>query len=291
MLLNDLLQMYYKWLELGRGTPATNQTMVTARSMGKLFLKYLGNKNIQIINQDSVTELKQEMLSRSNCLRYIERNLIGFRMILKFARDELGLDVLDPKDVKLPKRTPHVVDYLSKSEVLDILEYVSKHTVAWKRIHALIAIILDSGMRISEVLSLNISSIDFKQRQAIVMGKGRKERIIFFHSWSLKIVQAYLKSRTDTNLALFVSHPLVGDCNRWNPKRVQQYFSMVSKATRIHITPHKLRRTSSTHFRHNGGDTHDIQHFLGHSKIETTEYYLGVDWEKVREAHFKYVRY
>ena len=115
--------------------------------------------------------------------------------------------------------------------------------------------------------------------------------MIFFHDWSLNTLKKYLDKRTDNNLALFVSHPKGKKPERWRDKRVRQYLTLLNEETGIYVTAHKLRRTAATHFRQNGGDIHDIQHFLGHSKITTTTFYLGVNWDKIQKAHEKFIHY
>jgi len=139
---------------------------------------------------------------------------IGILLVLKrfyrYLKEERSLAVLDPEEIRTPRRPRKEVAYLTAEEVERFVSIIkiSNHRgysyVAGLRFRALVETILGSAMRISEVLSLNRNQIDFKRAQATIIGKGRKERTVFFTERALFWIERYLDTRADTCSALFV---------------------------------------------------------------------------------------
>lgn len=286
----ELSQQFVEWLQWGRPTPVTRTTIETAEKFNRLILRYTGNFDVTELSQHHILAIRKEMLKKGNALSYIERMLSHLRSFLRYCKAEHGLKVMRPKDIKLPHRKPAIVEYFNHAELEVILEAIDTTKIQGKRLKALTLILLDSGMRISEALSLNRNSINYQKKRAKVLGKGQKEGIVFFHDWSLKSLQVYLDARTDNHEALFASHYDKKNPTRWTPKCVRRYYQQLSRELDIKINPHKFRKTAATFFRQNGGDIHDVQHFLRHSKITTTLFYLGIDYDKLQAAHSQHLQ-
>jgi integrase/recombinase XerD len=148
-------------------------------------------------------------------------------------------------------------------------------------------------MRISEALSLNINDIDFQTKETLVVGKGNKQRTVFFSDDAIYWIKQYLDRRTDKNPALFITTGEV-------PKRLTnqdntRYFKRQRIIAGINkkVTPHCLRHCFATHLAMNGAPFTEIKNLCGHSRLETTiTYYVGItDKNRAREAHAKYLRY
>jgi integrase/recombinase XerD len=146
-------------------------------------------------------------------------------------------------------------------------------------------------MRISEALSLNRDSIDFARREARVIGKGNRERVVFFTDRSLRWIQTYLKSREDDAEPLFVCQ---NGRDRLKRDDLWRYFERHRKQAGIRkrLTPHILRHTAATQLLFNGCPVGHIKSILGHERLETTcRYYLGLDTRQAKEAHQRYLSY
>ena len=145
-----------------------------------------------------------------------------------------------------------------------------------------------TGMRIGELVRLNITDIDFDNRECVVLGKGRKERPVYFDARTKIHLKAYLSQRTDDNPALFVS--LLAPHNRLNISGIEIRLRRLGRALGINkVHPHKFRRTLATRAIDKGMPIEQVQRLLGHSKIDTTMEYAMVDQNNVKISHRKYM--
>lgn len=153
---------------------------------------------------------------------------------------------------------------------------------------AIIDMLSSTGIRVGEMVSLNRNDIDFSERECIVFGKGNKERIVYFDARTKIHLQNYLRSRTDDNLALFVS--LTAPHERLQIGGVESRLRKLGKQLGlIKVHPHKFRRTLATMAIDKGMPIEQLQHLLGHRKIDTTLQYAMVKQNNVKLAHRKYI--
>ena len=157
-----------------------------------------------------------------------------------------------------------------------------------KRDLAIIDLLYSTGMRVGELVRLNIEDIDFNERECVVLGKGDKERRVYFDAKTKIHLQDYLANRSDTNPALFVS--LDAPYNRLQISGVEVRLRMLGRSLGIErIHPHKFRRTMATRAIDKGMPVEQVQKILGHSQIDTTMQYAIVNQNNVKESHRKYI--
>jgi integrase/recombinase XerD len=153
---------------------------------------------------------------------------------------------------------------------------------------AMIDLLNSTGMRVGELVRLNISDINFNERECIVLGKGDKQRKVYFDAKTKIHLQSYLKSRDDENDALFVS--LLKPHNRLNISGVEIRMRNLGRRLNINkVHPHKFRRTLATRAIDKGMPIEQVQQLLGHSKIDTTLQYAMVNQNNVKNSHRKYI--
>lgn len=153
---------------------------------------------------------------------------------------------------------------------------------------ALIDILASTGMRVGELVKLNRVDVDFVNRECVVLGKGSKERIVYFDARTKLHLQNYLNSRTDDNEALFVS--LLEPHNRLEIAGVEIMLRKLGRSLEINkVHPHKFRRTLATRAIDKGMPIEQVQKLLGHQKIDTTMEYAIVDQQNVKNSHKKYL--
>ena len=153
---------------------------------------------------------------------------------------------------------------------------------------ALIDILASTGMRVGELVLLNRSDIDFEERECVVLGKGNKERIVYFDARTKLHLKQYLDSRTDDNEALFVS--LKAPHQRLKIGGVEVRIRKIGKRLNIQKAhPHKFRRTLATMAIDKGMPIEQLQQLLGHRRIDTTLQYAMVKQSNVKIAHRKYI--
>lgn len=153
---------------------------------------------------------------------------------------------------------------------------------------AIIDILASTGMRVGELVKLNRIDVDFINRECVVLGKGSKERIVYFDARTKLHLQNYLNSRKDDNPALFVS--LLEPHKRLEIAGVEIMLRKLGRSLEINkVHPHKFRRTLATRAIDKGMPIEQVQKLLGHQKIDTTMEYAIVDQQNVRNSHKKYL--
>ncbi|MDO4341066.1 MAG: tyrosine-type recombinase/integrase [Eubacteriales bacterium] len=153
---------------------------------------------------------------------------------------------------------------------------------------AIIDLLASSGMRVGELVTLNREDINFAERECVVLGKGSKERLVYFDARTKIHLQNYLDSREDDNPALFVS--LKAPFERLMIGGVEIRLRELGKRLNIQkVHPHKFRRTMATSAIDKGMPIEQVQQLLGHQKIDTTMHYAMVKQQNVKLAHRKYI--
>ena len=153
---------------------------------------------------------------------------------------------------------------------------------------ALIDMLSTTGMRVGELVRLNRDDIDFEDRECVVLGKGNKERKVYFDARVKIHLKNYLASRTDDNPALFVS--LQAPYRRLEISGVEIRLRAMGRALNIpRVHPHKFRRTLATMAIDKGMPIEQVQHLLGHQSVDTTLRYAMVSQANVKLAHRRYI--
>lgn len=152
----------------------------------------------------------------------------------------------------------------------------------------LIDILASTGMRVGELVKLNIEDINFTERECIVLGKGNKERVVYFDARTKIHLKRYLENRKDNNKALLIS--LKAPYNRLSIAGVELRLRKIGEKLGIKkVHPHKFRRTLATIAIDKGMPIEQVQKLLGHEKIDTTLQYAMVKQSNVKIAHQKYI--
>lgn len=192
--------------------------------------------------------------------------------------------------IKSPVRRIHRVrtDTLIKETISDEALELLRDSCTEIRDLALIDLLASTGMRVGELVKMNISDINFQERQCIVFGKGNKEREVYFNARTKIHLLQYIQQRTDSNPALFVS--LSAPHTRLTISGIEVRLRNLGKHINLHkIHPHKFRRTLATQAIDKGMPIEQVQRLLGHVKIDTTLHYAMVNQSNVKMAHRKYL--
>ncbi len=192
--------------------------------------------------------------------------------------------------LKSPMRRIHKIK--TKQQVKEIIsdEMIEKmrDNCKTKRDLAIIDLLYSTGIRVGELVRLNISDIDFEERECVVYGKGDKERRVYFDAKAKLHLQNYIKSRTDDNPALFVT--LDAPYDRLKISGVEIRMRELGRSLSIpKIHPHKFRRTMATRAIDKGMPIEQVQKILGHSQIDTTMQYAIVNQNNVKASHRRYI--
>lgn len=227
-------------------------------------------------------------------------HVIALRAFLKYLIKN-DYQTLAPEKVELAKIPERTVDFLTREEVEKLFEAVTvgkndKSPVF--RDLAILETLYSTGLRVSELASLNRNQVDLVRREFMVRGKGKKPRIIFLSEQAAKRVTEYLKSRDDVFEPLFINigRPSAakditkGESRRLSTVSIESLvrkYSMLAGITK-RVTPHTLRHSFATDLLQNGADIRAVQEMLGHASITTTQIYTHLTNRRLREIHEKF---
>ena len=181
-------------------------------------------------------------------------------------------------------KTAKIVKDTFSEEKIEVLRDNCKNL----RDHAMVDFLLTTGIRVGELVRLNIEDIDFSERECIVYGKGDKERRVYFDAKTKVHLQNYIESRKDNNNALFVTlkRPYTRLTENGVGTRLRE-MGLKNDVERVHA--HKFRRTMATKAIEKGMPIEQLQRLLGHKRIDTTLQYAMVKQSNVKIAHRKYI--
>ena len=220
------------------------------------------------------------------------RKISAIRVFFKYLTSKAKIiDVNPAQDLETPKLGKRMPRYLSLEESKKLLNVSQDDTDRNSiRDHAIITLFLNCGMRLSELVGINISNIDFSESRMTVIGKGNKERTIYLNKACMNALKDYLsirphdKVKNDSRDALFLSERKERISNRTVQNIVKNELARAGLDT-TKYSVHKLRHTAATlMYQYGDVDIRALQELLGHESISTTEIYTHVNDERVRNA-------
>lgn len=218
--------------------------------------------------------------------------LIALRSLLRYliGRD---LSVLPPEKITLAKTAERQIHFLDSDEIDRLLAATSDATLNDKRDRAVIAVLLASGLRVSELIGLTRNQVSLRTGEFSVTGKGGKVRPVFLSESARIALADYIAARNDTNPAIFIRHRGGQDAKQpLSARTVQRLLTRYARAAGITkpLSPHKLRHSFATDLLRNGADLRSVQELLGHSSITTTQAYTHITSKSLRDIHHRFHR-
>ena len=293
-------RQFLEYIEIERGRAV--KTVENYDRYLSRFFEQMGIKKVGDISERNVREfrlwLNRQPGTKSNSMKRRTQNyyMIALRAFLKFLRKR-DIDAISPEKIELAKLPERQIDLITAAELERLMkapgDALAKETdehkkIAYLRDHAILELLFSTGLRVSELCSLN-ADIDLTRDELSVRGKGEKVRVVFLSDTAKDAVRAYLKARKDMEEALFVDgRP--DHLHRITPRDVQRHLkSYVARAgiTSV-VTPHTLRHAFATDLLSNGADIRSVQQLLGHASINTTQIYTHITDSHLREIHRKY---
>lgn len=214
--------------------------------------------------------------------------IIALRNFLKYLIKN-DYKVLSPDKIELPKVPTRQIEVIEYDELERLLSAVTGGDMKALRDRAILEVLFSTGLRISELCSLN-RYIDVNRGEVTVRGKGGKLRVVFLDERTIKEIKAYLDKRGDAEEAMFVSYTKAKSpkvIGRIIPRTVQRLVDFYSRKAGIakHVHPHMLRHGFATDLLINGADLRSVQEMLGHANISTTQIYTHITNKELKEVH------
>ncbi len=195
------------------------------------------------------------------------------------------------EDINRPRKEKRLPNFINYSEYMSLLAIVEKEENEFLKARnlLLLEILFDTGLRVSEVVNIEINNINKKEQSIKVLGKGNKERIVYYGDYAKNYLEDYLNLRRNINIVdkeyLFLNK----NYTRLTRRGVEYLISDISKKAllRQKISPHTLRHSFATEMLNNGCDIRSVQELLGHKSLSTTGIYTHVTNEVVRQEYLK----
>lgn len=222
-------------------------------------------------------------------------HLIALRSFFKYlARRNVKVLPADKIELATVKRPQ--VSFLSRDEVERLFDAVDTSTAIGLRDRAIMELLFSSGLRVSELTSLNRDQINLARGEFTIRGKGQKDRPVYISQEAVVAIENYLKKRQDNYEPLFIHYSGTkteidhGNYTRLTTRSIQRAIERYGKLAGItkHVTPHTLRHSFATDLLINGADLRSVQSMLGHSNIATTQVYTHLTDPQLKEVHRKF---
>ncbi|MFN0087657.1 MAG: tyrosine recombinase XerC [Blastocatellia bacterium] len=256
-----------------------------------------GRREVDLAEIDHLTirEYMGSLYEQKKQKSSIHRKIASLRTFFRYLCREAVLEVNPAKLVSSPRVERKLPNHLTIEQMIKFIETPEVDSVLGKRDRAMLELMYASGIRVSEMVNLNLQDIDFSNQTVRVKGKGRKERVVPFGEHAKQALREYLGVRGELlveaeeekrdPLAVFMNYQGTRITTRSVGRMVDKYVKICAEVH--HISPHSLRHSFATHLLDAGADLRAIQEMLGHARLSTTQQYTHVSMDKLMQVYDK----
>lgn len=254
----------------------------------KSFAVFLGDKDIGLVDHLVLRRFLAEMRAREYSKRTIARKLASLRSFFKFLYREGHLKINPISAISSPKLDKKLPKFLDVEKVTKLILMPDIKTEGGSRDRAILETLYSTGIRVSELVGIDVSDIDFISGVIKVLGKGSKERMVPIGDEAVSSIRKYLDSRpkrVKDKDAVFLNSRGGRLTDRSVRRVVDKYIRRCSIEEKI--SPHSLRHSFATHLLDRGADLRSVQELLGHMNLSTTQIYTHVTMERLKSVYDK----
>ncbi len=296
--LANWIEEYLKHLEYQRN--ASPHTLRNYASDLEQFYLYLARTaegserpepELDQIDNITIREFLGHLYQRGNKKSSVARKLATVRSFIKFLRGEGAVSTNPAKLVATPRQEKRLPDFLPTGSVVELIEAPDTSSILGKRDRAILELLYATGLRVSELVGLDLGDIDLGEKILRVLGKGRKERVVPFGQKALEALEDYMRARADLIKqvrnaevdAVFLNARGGRLTSRSVEYLIDRYVEKLAQRLKVH--PHTLRHSFATHMLNAGADLRAIQELLGHESLSTTQKYTHVSTEQLMRVY------
>lgn len=301
--LNELVKRFLEYLEIDR-----NCSQLTLRNYHhylKVFVEFLEEEigrppTVADISPESIRKFRlhlSRMPGVEGSLKSVTQGyyIIALRSFLKWLMRN-DVKAMQPEKLDVPKNREHSLKFLNADQLKRLLNQPLLSTKTGMRDKVILELLFSTGLRVSELVSLNRDQIDLKTREFGIKGKGGRTRVVFISERAADYIDRYFRSRADKYKPLFIRTSGKKDdfptdeSMRLSARSVQRIVKKYVKKAKIPVeaTPHTLRHSMATDLLRAGADLRSVQEILGHKNIATTQIYTHVTDARLKEIHEKF---
>lgn len=242
------------------------------------FYDYVENKKVDI---DLIRSYLKHLYDKKYKSRTISRKVSSLKSYFKYLESEGIIDdnpMILISNPKIEKTLPNYLNYNDLEKLLNAPDINNKYGL---RDALILEMLYSSGCRVSELSNIKLKDIDFKNRKILILGKGNKERYVYYGSKCEELLNKYLDK--EENVYLFTNK----HGNKLNERTIRKIVDDNARKAGldVHVTPHTLRHTYATHLLNDGADLKSVGDLLGHENLSTTQIYTHVSNERLRRVY------
>jgi tyrosine recombinase XerC len=280
------VEKFLRYLEIEKNY--SKHTLLNYSADLEHFARYLSGANIESVDYLCLRKYLAALKEKNLNNRSVARRLSALRSFFKFLVRE-GLLKNSPLELlSSPKLDKHLPMFLTEEEALRLIQAPVPKDESDERAlrdKAMLETFYSTGIRISELVALNIQDLDFISGAAKVLGKGRKERLVPIGEAAISSIRQYLDKRKSKADIIFLNKNGKRITERGARMAVDKYIKLVS--LKQGVSPHTLRHSFATHLLDRGADLRSVQELLGHSSISTTQIYTHLTTERLKNVYDK----
>ncbi|WP_034987469.1 site-specific tyrosine recombinase XerD [Liquorilactobacillus sucicola] len=291
--MNNLIEDYLHYLTVERGL--SKNTVMSYRNDLIQFASFLQKQQISSFNnvkRQTVIDFMQQETTQKKATSSIVRSVTSLRKFFQYLMEEERI-LQDPMQlIDAPKRKEHLPEVLSTKEVEKLLNSPDTEKKLGLRNRAILEVMYATGLRVSEIVNLQLANLHLSMGLIQTLGKGSKERIVPIGDQAIKWVERYLQTARPELLGrqrssyLFLNnhgHQLTRQ-GIWKNLKAEVKKAGINK----NVTPHTLRHSFATHILENGADLRIVQELLGHADIATTQIYTHLSKKRLADIYQRY---
>jgi len=284
--MDKYIEKFMRYLEIEKNY--SPHTILNYRLDLEDFRKFLSETPLEKVDYLALRKYLAVLKEKNLGSRTVGRRLSALRSFFKFLTRDGYLKSNPILILSSPKLDKHLPQFMTEEEVAKLIESAfakDEKDERGLRDRSILETFYSTGMRISELVSLNIQDVDFISGIAKLMGKGKKERIVPIGDTAIAVLRKYLKKRKKQNQALFLNKNGRRITTRGVRDIVEKYIHRAG--IKDGVSPHTLRHSFATHLLNRGADLRTVQELLGHANLSTTQIYTHLTTERLKSVYDK----
>ncbi len=277
------IEKFIRYLEIEKNY--SKHTILNYHLDLKDFRKFIGDLAVEKVDYLTLRKYLAILKEKKLGNRSVGRKLSTLRSFFRFLTKEGYLKTDPIISLSSPKLEKHLPAFLTEEEVTKLIESVTSRDERGLRDKAILEVFYSTGIRISELVGLNVDDVDLISGIAKVMGKGKKERIVPIGDKAISVLRVYLDKRTKQPDAIFLNKNGKRITDRGVRNVVKKYIRLVG--IKQGVSAHTLRHSFATHLLNRGADLRSVQELLGHANLSTTQIYTHLTTEKLKSVYDK----
>lgn len=296
--MNAMAEKYLRYLQVERNS--SPHTIISYQNDLNGFFNFCAceqnttpeNVDVSAINRLSIRLWLGELTEQKMAKSTIARKVAALRSFFKYCFKRGYLEKNPAHLLVVPKKQKQLPKTATPEDIQRLMDTVDIETIKGLQDRAILEVFYSTGIRLSELVGLNLTDVNLRQQQILVQGKGNKQRIVPLGSQAVKILSKFMKQRTelygirtdsDARKALFIAASGQRIYTRAVQYMVEKYLKLASEVTQQ--SPHVLRHSFATHMLNNGADIRVIKEFLGHANLAATQIYTHTSVERLKNVY------